>query len=360
MRYKLHIAPFTSPFHLFFTKKNSPLAKNARTIGDKIISIQKEMRNIYLIVIIIVLFVACTGQKAQRLHDLSDEEKLNILYERFVNASEDYVLVCAHRGYWRSAPENSYNAVKNAMDLGCDIIEIDVRKTKDGELIVMHDKTIDRTTTGKGRIEHLTLDSIKTVFLRNGVRAKTHHRVPTLEEIMLLVKGKPILVNLDKAWACLPEAYEVLKKTGTVKQAIFKGNDPVELLRKKAGPILDSIIYMPMVWPTDYSIYKRDSIVGPIDYVKGFINDYGPVAFETIFDKEDSPVLDAVPIMKENDVAVLVVSLWDELCASHSDERAIENPDAHWGWIVDQGANVIMTDRPSELLDYLRSKGLHD
>ena len=84
------------------------------------------------------------------------------------------------------------------------------------------------------------------------------------------------------------------------------------------------------------------------------------MAFETIFDREDSPVLDAIPIMKDNDITVLVVALWPELCAGHSDEYAVEDPDVHWGWIVDQGANVIMTDRPLELLDYLRSKGLHD
>ena len=226
--------------------------------------------------------------------------------------------------------------------------------------MVMHDKSIDRTTTGTGRIDEITLDSIKSVYLKSGVGIKTHYKVPTLEELMLLVKGKPVLVNLDKAWDCLPESYAVLKKTGTVKQAIFKGSDPVELLRNKAGTLLDSIIYMPMVWPMDYSIYQRDSIVAPVDYVTNFVSQYHPAAFETLFDKENSPVLDAIPVMKQNNVSVLVVTLWDELCAGHSDDFAHADPAANWGWLIDKGANTIMTDRPAELLNYLRSKGLHE
>ena len=309
---------------------------------------------------LLLTIVACKEKQAEALTKLSDKEKLEELIEQFKNPSEDYVLACAHRGYWRSAPENSLLAVENAIKLGVDIIEIDIRKTADNKLVVIHDKTIDRTTTGKGKISELALDSIKKVYLKTAVGIKSHYRVPTLEEVMLLVKNRPVLINLDKAWVCLPEAYEVLKNTATLRQAIFKGNDPVQLLRKKAGSILDSIIYMPMVWPTDYSIYKRDSIVAPVDYVKNFITDYNPIAFETIFDKENSPVLEAIPIMKQNKSSVLIVTLWDELCAGHSDERAYENPDKHWGWIVDKGANIIMTDRPKELLEYLRSKDLHD
>ena len=318
-----------------------------------------KFRIILLLTFSILLLTNCSDTKSEP-KKLTDKEKLEQLIYRFKNPSKDYILACAHRGYWRSGPENSLLAVENAIAIGVDIIEIDVRKTIDNQLIVIHDKTINRTTTGKGRISEITLDSIKKVNLKTGAGIKTHYKVPTLEEVMLLVKDKPVLINLDKAWACLPEAYEILKKTGTVKQAIFKGNDPVQLLRKKAGKILDSIIYMPMVWPTDYSIYKRDSIVAPVDFVENFISDYKPVAFETLFDKENSPVLEAIPVMQENNTSVLTVTLWDELCAGHSDERAYENPEKHWGWIIDKGANVIMTDRPKFLLDYLREKGLHD
>ena len=93
-----------------------------------------------------------------------------------------------------------------------------MRKTKDGQLILMHDATVDRTTDGTGAITNLTLAEIKQLHLKLGVggtnAAVTDQRVPTLEEVMLLAKDK-CMVNLDKAWIIVPECCAVLKKTGT-------------------------------------------------------------------------------------------------------------------------------------------------
>ena len=63
---------------------------------------------------------------------------------------EGKVSVISHRGDWRNTPENSIRAIQNCIDLGVNMVEIDIKKTKDNELILLHDKTLDRTTTGKG------------------------------------------------------------------------------------------------------------------------------------------------------------------------------------------------------------------
>ena len=60
------------------------------------------------------------------------------------------MLVVSHRADWRNAPENSLQGIRNCIDMGVDMVEIDLKKTKDGHLVVMHDKTINRTMTGKG------------------------------------------------------------------------------------------------------------------------------------------------------------------------------------------------------------------
>ncbi len=65
-------------------------------------------------------------------------------------------------GNWRSAPENSTAAIDSAIAMKVDIVEIDIQKTKDGQLILMHDNTLDRTTTGKGEIKNWTLADIKS------------------------------------------------------------------------------------------------------------------------------------------------------------------------------------------------------
>lgn len=68
-----------------------------------------------------------------------------------IRDNDDYVFVTAHRGDWIFAPENSLKALENAITLGVDIMETDVWLTKDDQLVIMHDKTLDRTTNGTGR-----------------------------------------------------------------------------------------------------------------------------------------------------------------------------------------------------------------
>lgn len=81
------------------------------------------------------------------------------------------VLVVSHRADWRNAPENSLQAIQNCIDMGVDIIEIDLKKTKDGHLILMHDKKIDRTTTGKGYPADYTLEELRQFPFEKWYRA---------------------------------------------------------------------------------------------------------------------------------------------------------------------------------------------
>lgn len=276
--------------------------------------------------------------------------------------TDDHIMVVAHRGDWRNAPENSIQAVMNCIHMGVEIVEIDIRMTLDSQLVVIHDKTLDRTTTGTGKVSARTLEEIKNLQLKNGAGGKTHHTVPTLKEMMMAVKGKPVLLNLDKAWDYLPQTFEVLRETGTAGQCIFKGNEPYEFMRKSLGNLLDSIIYMPMVWPSDYNIYKKkkDLIKDPGKYTRDYINELDPLAFEVIYSKEESDIFNAIDEMAQHDIAVWVNALWDKLCAGHHDDVAIADPESHYGWIIAHGANIIQTDRPAFLIEYLNSKNLRN
>ena len=106
------------------------------------------------------------------------------------------ILIVSHRADWRNAPENSLQAIRNCIEMGVDMVEIDLKKTKDGHLILMHDKTIDRTTTGKGKPEDYTLEELRKFRLKNGTNHRTAHTIPTFEEVMQLCKGK-IMVNRE-------------------------------------------------------------------------------------------------------------------------------------------------------------------
>ena len=272
----------------------------------------------------------------------------------FLTPTPDYILVAAHRGDWRNAPENSIHSLRLAIEMHVDIVEADVRKTKDGTLIIMHDDHIDRTTSGNGKVEDLTWDDLKQVTLRQGHGGPTEEHIPTFEAFMDFAKGKPILVNLDKGWDIIPEIYAVLKKTGTVEQALFKGSLPLSDLRKKFGCVVDSIHYIPMFHPADFTEPY------PTDAVSGFYDHYRPAGFELVFNSPSSPILTyALPAIKARSTTVWVNALWPSQCAGHDDEKAMLDPDANWGWLITLGANVIQTDRPKDLLSYLHNRDLH-
>ena len=91
---------------------------------------------------------------------LAEPTKAERIREDLLNPNCERVLVVAHRADWRNFPENSLAGIESAINMGVDIIELDVQCTKDGVLIIMHDATLDRTTTGKGKVADWTLDSM--------------------------------------------------------------------------------------------------------------------------------------------------------------------------------------------------------
>lgn len=101
------------------------------------------------------------------------------------------VAIVAHRGSSGNNPENTLRAFQMALEIGVDVIELDLRSTTDGHLVVMHDATVDRTTDGTGPIGELTLAEIKALDAGRvfGERFRGE-RVPTWEEALDLVRGK--------------------------------------------------------------------------------------------------------------------------------------------------------------------------
>lgn len=115
------------------------------------------------------------------------------------NQSRQNIYVSAHRGYSEVYPENTMAAFRAALDLGVDQIETDIRVTKDGELVIMHDAAVDRTTSGSGAVESYTLAELKQLDagIKKGERF-AGERIPTLVEFMELIKDVPgLTVNFE-------------------------------------------------------------------------------------------------------------------------------------------------------------------
>lgn len=279
------------------------------------------------------------------------QDRVDLIRDKLLNRDQSSVIVASHRGDWRNFPENSLEAIDNAIKMGVDIVELDVQRTKDGQLILMHDPTLDRTTTGKGKIADVTLDSIRTLKLKNGCAIRTIHNVPTLEEALMHAKGK-VMLNLDKADRYFEQVYALMKKTSTTKQIIMKGNKSAEEVKKQFGDYLNDVIYMPIV-----NLDKPDAE----QQIETFIKNMNPIAFELLFVKDSNPLPTKLKASLDRRALIWYNTLWDTMAGGHDDDMSLENPDKGYGYLIDNlGARIIQTDRPAYLIDYLRKRGLHD
>ncbi|MDR1717231.1 MAG: glycerophosphodiester phosphodiesterase family protein [Prevotella sp.] len=277
------------------------------------------------------------------------QTRVDSLLQKLHNPAIDYVFVASHRGDWRNAPENSLPAIENVIKMGVDIVELDVQRTRDGQFILMHDATLDRTTTGKGKISDWTLDSIRALRLKNGCAIKTKEKVPALEEALILMKGR-ILVNLDKADRYFDEIFPLLEKTGTTGQVIMKGSKPAEEVRVQFGHYLDKVIYMPVVNMDKESAETQ---------IQSFLTELKPVAFELLFINDSNLLPKQIKPALAGKSLIWYNTLWDTMAGGHDDDMSLENPDAGYGYLIDTlGAKMLQTDRPAYLLEYLKKRGL--
>ena len=127
------------------------------------------------------------------------------------------VLIISHRGDWHGAAENSLRSIEKAIEKGCAGVVVDVRRTKDGALVLMADKTVDRMTDGKGLVSRLTLAEIRSLHLRDSKGELTDFRVPTLEEALLLAKGR-IMIAVSSYDDYASEIGALVQKTGTARE----------------------------------------------------------------------------------------------------------------------------------------------
>ena len=106
-------------------------------------------------------------------------------------------LIYAHRGASGYAPENTMEAFTLAAQQGADGIELDVRRSRDGELVVVHDERVERVWDGFGRVRDLTLSQLRRMRPDRALPPYVNARVPTLEEVLTFAREKNLLVNLE-------------------------------------------------------------------------------------------------------------------------------------------------------------------
>ena len=99
-------------------------------------------------------------------------------------------LVIGHRGAPNKSPENSMQSFESAIHLGADMLELDVRESADGQLVIIHDYDVERVSTKEGLVNEMSLQELRSLDLGEGAR------IPTLEQVLDTVKGR-IKVNIE-------------------------------------------------------------------------------------------------------------------------------------------------------------------
>lgn len=270
------------------------------------------------------------------------------------NPESDYVMVISHRGDWRNYPENSIPAIESVIRMGGDMVEIDLKLTKDSVLVLCHDKKIDRTLNGKGYVSDFTLDSLKTMRARRANHALTDTiTIATLDEALAVCKDR-ILVNLDHAWNYYDEAMKVVDKYDMADQVLMKGKRPHKEVEEKMASHETNMMYMPII-----DAHRESGQKLLAEYRElGFDSQ---IAYEICWGKYDDTIKSCMDEIVAGGSRVWVNTLWSSLCGGLDDDNAYEKgADEIYGQILDMGATMIQTERPEFLISYLRSKGLHD
>ena len=144
------------------------------------------------------------------------------------------MLIIAHRGGPDRAPENTLAAFRTAIAIGADGVELDCQRSKDGALVVIHDETVDRTTSGKGQVGDLTLAQLRALDAGQG------EVLPTFEEVLALAQAGGVqLVAEIKSPHLYPglelEMYRAVEAAGYLERTIFISFDWDSLKRLQAA-----------------------------------------------------------------------------------------------------------------------------
>jgi glycerophosphoryl diester phosphodiesterase len=272
------------------------------------------------------------------------------------------VFVIAHRGCHNPdpagtipvAPENSIAALQNCLVLGVDMMETDVRRSRDGALVIMHDETVDRTTDGSGRVGNLSLSELKALHLRQNFGGAmsptlTDLRVLTLEELLAAARGR-IMLNLDIKEAIYPQVIAAVARAGMADQVLVKSViDTIEPPLADQTPY-DQVLYMPIIQGTathDLAAVLAAQTEGRrrIPAAEMIYLDQGQFQ-----DVRRAAQRAGIRLWANTLTSVGVISV----IGMGGDEDALRDPST-WRRLLSNGITMIQTDEPGVLENYLRA-----
>ncbi len=236
------------------------------------------------------------------------------------------VIVISHRGEHLHHPENTMPAFEEAVRVGADYFELDVRTTSDGKLVLMHDATVDRTTNGHGEISKMTFDEIRALDARNKMDSFAGIKVPTFDEALHFARGK-INIYVDVKQVSAKDLVEHIVSHGMQDNVvIYNGR-----ISKEIQHLNPHLKLMPEARSAGIAQKLIDELHPPV--LAFDANDFKP---------------DVIAVARKSKTKIYVDRL-----------GPADNP-ATWQEAIDQGADGIQTDNPEDLVRYLLEKGYRE
>ncbi len=243
-------------------------------------------------------------------------------------ADSRIVVVVAHRGEHLRHTENSLAAFQAAADAGVDYFECDVRTTKDGRLVLMHDSRVDRTTNASGLVSEMTLDEVRALSLK-GPRADVPASpgpVPTFDEALALAHKAGIGIYVDVKSASAAALVEAIAKHNMQDRVVIYAGKRLLLEIAALAPAMKA---MPEARNADVLRDLLDSLSLKV------------VAFDAGDFKDE-----------------LIAATHARKALVYVDRLGAADNEAAWDDAVRRGADGIQTDHPAELVAFLKSRGL--
>lgn len=242
-------------------------------------------------------------------------------------AAKNKLVVIAHRGNHVNVPENSLASYEEAIKSGADYVEIDLRTSKDGILMILHDATVDRMTNGQGNVADKTWAELQSLQLKNPkADDPTAYRIPEFREVLRLCKNR-IYIYLDFKNADVAETWKQIQAEGMEKQIVVYLNKVPDYKKwRSVAP------QMPLMTSLFDEVKNKDQL-------RYFLGQVKIEALDNIYDKE------MVQAAQSDGVSV-----WLDV------QSPSEGPEA-WNNALQKGVNGIQTDQPEVLVKYLTTNG---
>lgn len=252
---------------------------------------------------------------------------LHIVYAqsvKFPHTKHSFIVI-AHRGEHTAAPENTLQAIENAINYGIDYVEIDLRTTRDSQLVIMHDASLDRMTGVRAMIKDISFDSIARIKVIDPLHPEWgNFKIPNFKEVLELCKGK-INIYLDFKDASVEAALQLIRASKMEKNIIVYINSPQQFFEwRKLDPAMPMMISLPANTRTMEDFNRIVKKISP-DILDGNFDEYS--------------------IQMVNEANKLNIPIWAD----------IQNSDNEKSWMkaIDLGIRGLQTDRPRALIQFL-------